>query len=344
MKPGSVIVDLAAESGGNVATTVPGKVVTVHDVVHIGLTDLSSRLPTQSSTLYANNVSKFLLSIGEQKHFNINLEDEVVRGSIVLNNGTLMWPPPVIPVAAAPPPPKTGAALVKPEPPNPFNEVLKTSLTYTAGLGGLLALGYASPGNVKFRRKKLKTILIDNLTKCFVGPAFTTMMTTFGLSGIVGYHTVWGVTPALHSPLMSVTNAISGITAVGGLLLMGGGVVPSNVTETLAASAALISFINIFGGFQVTQRMLDMFKRPTDPPEYNFLYGIPASVFLGGYGYAALSGMPEIHQMAYLAASLCCVGALAGLSSQKTSRLGNTLGMVSESLMSQPDIGTTHLA
>lgn len=167
------------------------------------------------------------------------------------------------------------------------------------------------------------------------------MMTTFGLSGIVGYHTVWGVTPALHSPLMSVTNAISGITAVGGLLLMGGGVTPSNVTETLAASAALISFINIFGGFLVTQRMLDMFKRPTDPPEYNSLYGIPAAVFLGGYGYAAISGMPEIHQMAYLAASLCCVGALAGLSSQKTSRLGNTLGIVSESFRFHDSKGLT---
>lgn len=307
MKPGSVIVDLAAESGGNVETTVPGKVVTVHDVVHIGLTDLASRLPTQSSTLYANNISKFLLSIGDQKHFNIRLEDEVVRGSIVLNDGNLMWPPPVLPVSAAPPPTaKAGSALVKPEPPNPFNEVFKSSMTYTAGLGGLLALGYASPG-----------------------PAFTTMMTTLALSGIVGYHTVWGVTPALHSPLMSVTNAISGITAVGGLLLMGGGVLPSNVTETLAASAALISFINIFGGFQVTQRMLDMFKRPTDPPEYKSLYGIPAAVFLGGYGYAALAEIPEIHQMAYLAASLCCVGALAGLSSQQTSRLGNTLGIVS---------------
>lgn len=312
MKPGSVIVDLAAEAGGNVATTVPGKVVTVHDVVHIGLTDLASRLPTQSSTLYANNISKFLLSIGDQKHFDIRLEDEVVRGSIVLNDGSLMWPPPIIPVSAVPPPAaaKAGAALVKPEPPNPFNEVLKSSLTYTAGLGGLLALGYASPG-----------------------PAFTTMMTTFGLSGIVGYHTVWGVTPALHSPLMSVTNAISGITAVGGLLLMGGGVLPSNMTETLAASAALISFINIFGGFQVTQRMLDMFKRPTDPPEYKSLYAIPAGVFLGGYGVAAAAGIPEIHQMAYLAASLCCVGALAGLSSQQTSRLGNMLGIVRTHLL-----------
>lgn len=307
MKPGSVIVDLAAETGGNVATTVPGKVATIHDVVHIGLTDLSSRLPTQSSTLYGNNISKFLLSIGEQDHFDIRLEDEVVRGSIVLKHGELMWPPPVIPVSAAPPlqVQAKAAKALQVAPVDPFKVTLKSSLAYTAGLGGLLGLGCVSPG-----------------------PAFTTMMTTFSLAGIGGYYTVWGVTPALHSPLMSVTNAISGITAVGGLLLMGGGVVPSNVTESLAASAALISFINIFGGFMVTQRMLDMFKRPTDPPEYNMLYGIPAAVFLGGYGYAVLASLPEIHQMAYLASSLCCVGALAGLSSQKTSRLGNTLGMV----------------
>lgn len=250
-----------------------------------------------------------------------DLRTKLFAEALVLKNGVLMWPPPVIPVSAAPPPSvqaKAASAIAKVEPPNPFNTTLKTSLTYTAGLGSLLALGYASPG-----------------------PAFTTMMTTFGLSGLVGYHTVWGVTPALHSPLMSVTNAISGITAVGGLLLMGGGYVPSNVTETLAASAALISFINIFGGFQVTQRMLDMFKRPTDPPEYNILYGIPAAVFLGGYGYAAMASLPEIHQMAYLAASLCCVGALAGLSSQKTSRLGNTLGMVGIVFIFQSNIRIT---
>ena len=113
------------------------------------------------------------------------------------------------------------------------------------GLGSITALGIGSPN-----------------------PAMTQMMTTFALSGIVGYHTVWAVTPALHSPLMSVTNAISGITAVGGLLLMGGGHYPTNIIESLAATAAFISFINIFGGFLVTKRMLDMFKRPTDPPEY----------------------------------------------------------------------------
>lgn len=308
MKPGSVIVDLAAESGGNIETTVPGQIVTKHNVVHIGLTDLPSRLPTQSSTLYANNISKFLLSIGENDHFHINLEDEVVRGSIVLNNGQLLWPPPVIKVAATAPVAVAAkkAEAVKIEPPNPFNETLKSSMLYSTGLGGLMALGWSSPS-----------------------PAFTSMVTTFGLAGIVGYHTVWGVTPALHSPLMSVTNAISGITAVGGLLLMGNELVPTNVTESLAASAALISFINIFGGFLVTQRMLELFKRPTDLPEYNALYAIPAAVFLGSYGYAAMSDLSEIHQMAYLASSLCCVGALAGLSSQKTSRLGNTLGIVS---------------
>lgn len=104
--------------------------------------------------------------------------------------------------------------------------------------------------------------------------------------------------------------------------------IPTNSIEAIAAGAALISFINIFGGFQVTQRMLDMFKRPTDPPEYNSLYAIPATMFLGTYGYASMANFAEVHQMAYLTASLCCVGALAGLSSQKTSRLGNALGIV----------------
>ena len=109
---------------------------------------------------------------------------------------------------------------------------------------------------------------------------------------------------------------------------MGGGYYPTNTVETLAASAAFISFINVFGGFIVTARMLDMFKRPTDPPEYYYLYGIPASTFLATYGYAVSQGYPEIHQMAYLASSLCCVGALAGLSSQPTARLGNALGII----------------
>ncbi|XP_025089360.1 NAD(P) transhydrogenase, mitochondrial-like [Pomacea canaliculata] len=309
MKPGSVIVDLAAEAGGNIETTRPGELYTYKDVVHIGYTDLPSRLPTQASTLYANNISKLLLSFGEKDHYNINLEDEVVRGSIILHEGKLMWPPPPPKVEPGAPAPSAAAAVAKKEPPPPpnyFNITLKDSFLYTTGLSTCLGLGMASPN-----------------------PAFASMVTVFGLAGIVGYHTVWGVTPALHSPLMSVTNAISGITAVGGLLLMGGSYYPDNTVHTLAALAAFISSINIGGGFLVTQRMLDMFKRPDDPPEYNYLYAIPGAAFLAGYGYCAQAGTyPDIHQMAYLAASLCCVGALTGLSSQKTCRIGNFLGII----------------
>ncbi|KAL1140911.1 hypothetical protein AAG570_000839, partial [Ranatra chinensis] len=309
MKPGSVIVDLAAEAGGNVETSKPGEISVYNNVTHIALTDLPSRLPTQSSTLYANNISKFLLSMGSQNHFHINLEDDVVRGSIVLKEGEMMWPPPPISVQAQPQPQqakdsKTQSALQKVEV-DPFNKTIKDVALYSAGLGGVLALGAASPN-----------------------PEFSAMTTTLGLAGIVGYHTVWGVTPALHSPLMSVTNAVSGITAVGGLLLMGGGYTPSNTVEALAAAAAFVSFINVFGGFIVTKRMLDMFRRPGDPPEYNGLYAIPAATLLGGYSLGALYGYPEIHHMAALAASLCCVGALAGLSSQTTSRIGNNLGII----------------
>nr|CAI5826420.1 unnamed protein product [Callosobruchus analis] len=307
MKAGSVVVDLAAEAGGNIETTKPDEVYVYHDVTHIGLTDLPSRLPTQSSNLYANNISKFLLSMGERNHFDINLEDEVVRGSIILQKGNLMWPPPPPRVVPSPVvPKKTPAELSAAEKKvDPFAATLNNALMITGGVGTILGLGMASPN-----------------------ANFTSMLTVLGLSTLVGYHTVWGVTPALHSPLMSVTNAISGITAVGGLLLMNGGYYPTNSIEYLAAGAAFVSFINVFGGFLVTKRMLDMFKRPEDPPDYNFVYSIPALAFLGMYGWAAHQGLPEINQAAYLAASLCCVGALAGLSSQTTARMGNSLGIV----------------
>jgi H+-translocating NAD(P) transhydrogenase len=309
MKPGSVIVDLAAEAGGNVATTVPGQLSVHKGVIHIGYTDLPSRLPTQSSTLYANNISKLLLSMGNGRdpYFNIDFNDEVVRGSCILYKGELYWPPPKVstpsPVAAAPKKEVKIETQKKPE--NYFQKYLKDSLKYTTGLSGLIGLGIISPSS-----------------------AFANMVTTLSLSGVVGYHTVWSVTPALHSPLMSVTNAISGITAAGGLLLMGGGVLPATVPQALAAAAAFISSINIAGGFIITQRMLDMFKRPTDPPEYNLLYGIPAAAALGLYAYGVANNYSDIHNLAYLGASLCCVGALGGLSSQPTARLGNALGMI----------------
>merc|ERR1712032_272659 len=309
MKPGSVVVDLAAEAGGNIETITPGEVTVYNNVTHIGYTDLPSRLPAQASTLYSNNLTKLLLSMGDGKeNFHLDMTDDVVRGSIVLNKGVTSWPPnPPISVAAAAP--KGGAAAAAaaaaPVEVNHFNEKMKTALSYTGGLATINALGVGSPN-----------------------PAFTNMTTTFSLGCIVGYHTVWSVVPALHSPLMSVTNAISGITAVGGMLLMGGGLYPTNTIQALAAGAAFISFINIFGGFIVTKRMLDMFKRPTDPPEHTMLMGIPAATFLGAYGYAMSQGYPEVHQMAYLASGLACIGALGGLSAQPTARLGNALGMI----------------
>merc|ERR1711935_235540 len=267
-----------------------------------------SLLPTTASQLYANNISKLMLSMtGTKDHYHLNFEDDVVRGSIVLNNGVLSWPadPPVVVVAAAAPGAAAAAKDVVKAEPNYFGIYLKDAAVYAGGLGGMTALGVGAPNS-----------------------AFTAMSTIFGLSVICGYHSVWSVIPALHSPLMSVTNAISGITAVGGLMLMGGGYYPTTAVEGLAASAAFISFINIFGGFIVTGRMLDMFKRSTDPPEYNYLYGVPAAAFMASYGYAISQGYPEVHQMAYLSSSLCCVGALAGLSSQPTARLGNALGMI----------------
>jgi len=315
MKEGSVIVDLAAEAGGNCEVCVPGTINVHKGVKIIGYTDIPSRLPTQASNLYSNNLVKLIKAMSPDKEqfdyvykddFGFGNIDHVVRGSCVVNSGSVSFPPPQVdappPVA---PPPKVGEE-TKEVAVSPFQVKMKEAgLVTTTGLGSLMGLGYLSPS---------------------VG--VTQMMTTCGISVIVGYHTVWGVTPALHSPLMSVTNAISGLTASGGLFLMGGGMVPHTVPQTLAATATFISSINIFGGFLVTQRMLDMFKRPGDPAEHNYLYAIPASVFLGSYYFGNMSGVADLHQMMYFISGLCCVGALGGLSNQKTARSGNALGII----------------
>ncbi|XP_042365178.1 NAD(P) transhydrogenase, mitochondrial-like [Plectropomus leopardus] len=317
MKDGSVVVDLAAEAGGNIETTVPGELSLHKGVTHIGYTDLPSRLPTQSSTLYSNNITKLMRAISPDKdnfyldvkeEFDYGTMDHVVRGSIVMQDGKNLFPAPQpnnVPTAA-PPKPKTVQELQKEKAAqiSPFRATLTTAGVYTGGAATMMGLGLSAPN-----------------------AAFTQMVTTFGLAGIVGYHTVWGVTPALHSPLMSVTNAISGLTAVGGLSLMGGSYTPTTTAETLAVLAAFISSVNIAGGFLVTKKMLDMFKRPSDPPEYNYLYLLPGGVFVGGYAAALQSGY-NIEQMMYLGSGLCCVGALAGLSNQSTARLGNALGMI----------------
>ncbi|KAI0819108.1 PNTB-domain-containing protein [Irpex lacteus] len=302
MRQGSVIVDLAAEAGGNCAVTKPGELYNYNGVTVIGYTDLPSRLPTQSSTLYSNNITKFLLSIGENNHFSVNLSDEVVRGSIVTHKGE------ILPPAPRPAPPPVAAPVTSKEPEvvavTPWQKAKREVATITAGMGSAVALGKLA------------------------GPAFMSQFFTFGLAGMIGYRVVWGVAPALHSPLMSVTNAISGMVGIGGLYVMGGGYTPETIPQVLGAVSVLLASVNVAGGFVITKRMLDMFKRPTDPPEYNWLYTIPAVVFTGGFLTAASTGMAGLVQAGYLTSSLLCIGSLSGLASQATARQGNILGIL----------------
>ncbi|KAL4077098.1 NAD(P) transhydrogenase beta subunit-domain-containing protein, partial [Scleroderma yunnanense] len=303
MKQGSVIVDLAAETGGNCQATKPGELVVKDGVTIIGYTDLPSRLPTQSSTLYSNNITKFLLSIGENGRFAVDLDDEVVRGSIVVHKGEILPPAPrPAPPVAAPPTEKVEE--VKTMAISPWQKATREVATVTAGMGSAVALGKITSA------------------------AFMSSFFTFGLAGLVGYRIVWGVAPALHSPLMSVTNAISGMVGIGGLFVMGGGYLPETIPQVLGALSVLLASINVAGGFVITKRMLDLFKRPTDPPEYSWLYGVPAIVFTGAFLAAASTGMAGLVQAGYLASSMLCIGSLAGLSSQVTARQGNALGIL----------------
>ncbi|KAI6118870.1 NAD(P) transhydrogenase beta subunit-domain-containing protein [Pisolithus croceorrhizus] len=304
MKQGSVIVDLAAETGGNCEATKPGELIVKNGVTVIGYTDLPSRLPTQSSTLYSNNITKFLLSIGENGRFYVDLKDEVVRGSIVVHKGEILPP---VPRPAPPPattPPATKAEEVQAKAITPWQKATREIATVTAGMGSTVALGKITSA------------------------AFMSNFFTFGLAGLVGYRVIWGVAPALHSPLMSVTNAISGMVGVGGLFVMGGGYLPETIPQFLGALSVLLASVNVAGGFVITKRMLDLFKRPTDPPEYSWLYGVPAVVFTGAFLAAASTGMAGLVQAGYLTSSLLCIGSLAGLSSQATARQGNALGIL----------------
>uniref|UniRef100_A0A6A7FTN8 NAD(P) transhydrogenase, mitochondrial n=3 Tax=Hirondellea gigas TaxID=1518452 RepID=A0A6A7FTN8_9CRUS len=305
MKPGSVIVDLASEAGGNCEATVPGKtIVTDNGVTVIGRTDWPSSMASQSSGLYANNLSKLLLTMtpkDDKSSFYLDLEDDVVRGSMVLHKGELMWPPPPPKVAAqgAPPPKK-----VEPKAPvivDLYKPTLNRALITTGALTGLLMCG---------------------------GGSLSATVSTFALACYLGNQVVWGVSPALHTPLMSITNAVSGITAVGGLVLVGGAYLPVTTPQMLASAAVAFSAVNIVGGFRITHRMLDMFKRPSDPIEYPWLYAIPAATFGGAYLLLGGMGPSSYSQMAYLGSSLCCVAGIGGLASQKTARIGNAIGMV----------------
>jgi NAD(P) transhydrogenase alpha subunit len=235
MRPGSVVVDMAAGQGGNVAGSVADQLVTTPNGVSIiGYTDLAGRLPTQASQLYGTNVVNLLklLTPGKDGQLVLDLDDVVQRGMTVVRDGELLWPPPPVQVSAAPaavaPPPRAPA---EPAPPaSPGRRFLLVGVAAAA----LFLLAAFSP-----------TLLVQHF---FV----------FALAIVVGFYVIGNVHHALHTPLMSVTNAISGIILVGALLQIGHG---SVVGTVLAFVAILVASINIFGGFAVTRRMLGMFTR-----------------------------------------------------------------------------------
>jgi H+-translocating NAD(P) transhydrogenase subunit alpha len=235
MKDGSVVVDLAAEQGGNCKLSEAGKVVKKHGVSIIGYTDLPSRMATQASQLYGTNLRHLLTDMTKEKDGNakVDFDDEVVRGATAVKEGEITFPPPAPKLSAAPAKPAEPAKPVeapKEEKPSAMGPVI----TFMVGALGLLGLGAVAPAS------------------------FMAHFTVFVLSCFVGYMVIWNVTAALHTPLMSVTNAISSIIIVGAILQISSG---ENLLMGVAAFATLITAINIVGGFAVTRRMLNMFQK-----------------------------------------------------------------------------------
>jgi NAD(P) transhydrogenase subunit alpha len=248
MKPGSVIVDMAAERGGNCELTEPGQVVVKHGVTIVGYTDLNSRLARQSSTLYGTNLFRLAEELCKTKDgiINVNMEDDAIRGLTVIKEGTVTWPAPA---------PKLPAAATKP--------VAKPAPAPAGhGHGG----GGAPASNTKIATIFGIAALIFLFVGAYAPEAFLAHFTVFVLACFVGYMVVWNVTPALHTPLMSVTNAISSIIAIGALVqispqLTGGEARPDDLIRWLAVAGIALTTVNMFGGFAVTRRMLSMFRK-----------------------------------------------------------------------------------
>jgi NAD(P) transhydrogenase subunit alpha len=252
MKPGSVIVDMAAEQGGNCELTEPGKVVVKHGVTLIGYTDLVSRLAKQSSSLYATNLFRLTEELcktpgGEKSPgvVNVNMEDDAIRGLTVIQDGAITWPAPPLKAAAPAPKPVTAAPEKK------------------------AAHGHG-PGGPMPAKTLAIVFALGALAFWFIGAhapaAFVGHFTVFVLACFIGYMVVWNVTPALHTPLMSVTNAISSIIAIGALVQISplaaeGASRPDGLIRWLAAAALVLTAVNMFGGFAVTRRMLAMFRK-----------------------------------------------------------------------------------
>ena len=248
MKPGSVIVDMAAERGGNCELTEPGKAVVKHGVTIVGYTDLASRLAKQSSTLYGTNLFRLTEELCKTKDgvINVNMEDDAIRGLTVIKEGSITWPPPPLSLPAPAP------AAAKPAVPK--------------------APAHGESGGPASAKSVAITFLVGAAVFWFIGAnapaAFLAHFTVFVLACFIGYMVIWNVTPALHTPLMSVTNAISSIIALGALVQVApplaaaaGADRPEAWILGLAVVSIALVAINMFGGFAVTQRMLEMFRK-----------------------------------------------------------------------------------
>jgi len=250
MKPGSVIVDMAAEQGGNCELTVPGEAVVRHGVTIIGYTDLASRLARQSSTLYSTNLLRLTEELCKTKDgvVNVDMDDDAIRGLTVIKDGTVTWPAP--PIKLPPPPPPKPAAAMPPKPKAHGESSGPMAGGKTAVLFGVAALLFLLIGRA-------------------APPSFLGHFTVFVLACFVGYMVVWNVKPALHTPLMSVTNAVSSIIAIGALVQIAPDLTkistdlsrPDEWIRWLSVGAIALATINMFGGFAVTQRMLQMFRK-----------------------------------------------------------------------------------
>jgi NAD(P) transhydrogenase subunit alpha len=248
MKPGSVIVDMAAEQGGNCELTVPGAAVVRHGVTIVGYTDLVSRLAKQSSTLYSNNLLRLTEELCKAKDgaFNVNMDDDAIRGLTVVNGGAITWPAPPLKLPA--PRPKPAAAAVPKAPAHGHGSGAPMSAKSLATVFGIGALAFLVVG-------------------LYAPASFLSHFTVFVLACFVGYMVVWNVTPSLHTPLMSVTNAISSIIAIGALVQVAPPLTgaeldrPNTLILGLAVLALVLTAVNMFGGFAVTRRMLAMFRK-----------------------------------------------------------------------------------
>ena len=251
MKPGSVSVDMAAEQGGNCELTEPGSAVVRHGVTIIGYTDLASRLARQSSTLYSNNLLRLTEELCKTKDgvVDVNMEDDAIRGLTVIKDGAITWPPPPPKIPAAPPAVAKPAAVV-PKAKGHGEASGPMAGTKTAVIFGVGALLFLLVGR-------------------FAPASFLSHFTVFILACFVGYMVVWNVKPALHTPLMSVTNAVSSIIAIGALVQIAPDLSkisadlsrPQEWIRWLSVAAIALATINMFGGFAVTQRMLQMFRK-----------------------------------------------------------------------------------